>query len=230
MKYSIVILSFITIAFLACNNTPAPKESPSTKSENEEQLYACPMHPEEIGKKGDKCPKCGMEFSVPVPKGTKPTTASKDGMSGTNNTSSPIKDLVGNYLQLKNAFVDDNSKDAASAGKVLETTFKNFNKSSLTAEQKKVYEDIEDDAREHAEHIGANSGNIEHQREHFVLLSKDIYDLVKIFGAGQPLYKDFCSTCNEGKGAIWLSETKEIKNPYLGKKMTTNGSLQEEIK
>lgn len=23
-------------------------------------VYACPMHPEEKGKKGDKCPKCGM--------------------------------------------------------------------------------------------------------------------------------------------------------------------------
>jgi hypothetical protein len=23
-------------------------------------VYACPMHPEVKGKKGDKCPKCGM--------------------------------------------------------------------------------------------------------------------------------------------------------------------------
>ena len=35
---------------------------------------------------------------------------------------------------------------------------------------------------------------------------------------------------NEGKGAIWLSETKEIKNPYLGGKMLTCGEVQEEIK
>ncbi|SHG23535.1 hypothetical protein SAMN05444396_106159 [Flavobacterium segetis] len=24
--------------------------------------YSCPMHPEVIGSKGDKCPKCGMEL------------------------------------------------------------------------------------------------------------------------------------------------------------------------
>ncbi|TYP91328.1 hypothetical protein BC792_12036 [Sphingobacterium allocomposti] len=28
-------------------------------------IYTCPMHPEETGKKGDKCPKCGMDL-VPV--------------------------------------------------------------------------------------------------------------------------------------------------------------------
>ena len=27
-----------------------------------EAVYTCPMHPEVKGKKGDKCPKCGMEL------------------------------------------------------------------------------------------------------------------------------------------------------------------------
>ena len=131
---------------------------------------------------------------------------------------------------MKNAFTEDNSTGAATAGKKLEAAFKNFDKSSLTAAQKKTYEDVEADAREHAEHIGANGGNIEHQREHFELLSKDIYDLVKAFGAGQVLYRDFCPMYNNGKGAFWLSETKEIKNPYFGKSMPTSGTIKEELK
>ena len=45
----------------------------------------------------------------------------------------------------------------------------------------------------------------------------------------QTLYKDFCPMYSDGKGATWLSETKEIKNPYLGKKMPTCGSMKEEI-
>ena len=131
---------------------------------------------------------------------------------------------------MKNAFTEDNSTGAATAGKKLEAAFKNFDKSALTAAQKKTYEDVEADAREHAEHIGANGGNIAHQREHFELLSKDIYDLVKAFGGGQVLYKDFDPMFNNGKGAFWLSETKEIKNPYMGKAMLTSGSIKEEIK
>lgn len=147
----------------------------------------------------------------------------------TKNTVS-IKEIVSGYLQMKNALTEDNSNGAATAGKKLEAAFKNFDKSALTASQKKTYEDVEADAREHAEHIGANGGNIAHQREHFELLSKDIYDLVKSFGGGQVLYWDFDSMFNKGKGAYWLSEIKEIKNPYMGKAMLTSGSVKEEIK
>ena len=141
-----------------------------------------------------------------------------------------IKEIVNNYLQLKNAFAKDNTTDAASSGTTLEAAFTNFDKSSLTADQKKTFENIADDAREHAEHIGKNGGNIEHQREHFEMLSKDMYDLVKAFGGGQVLYKDFCPMYNKGKGAFWISETKEIQNPYLGKKMPTCGVVKETMK
>lgn len=141
-----------------------------------------------------------------------------------------IKEIVEHYLHLKNALVNDNTKDAAASGKEMVDAMETLDKSSLTDEQKKIYEDVEDDAKEHAEHIGENAGNIEHQREHFDMLSNDLYDLVKEFGSGQVLYKDFCPMYNGKKGAIWLSEIKEIKNPYYGKKMLTCGSMKEEIK
>lgn len=141
-----------------------------------------------------------------------------------------IREIVNAYLLMKNAFTEDNSTGAASAGKKLEAAFKNFDKTALTTAQLKTYEDVEADAREHAEHIGAYGGNIEHQREHFEMLSKDIYDLVKAFGSGQVLYKIFCPMYSNGKGAYWLSETKEIRNPYFGNKMLTCGTIQEELK
>jgi hypothetical protein len=142
----------------------------------------------------------------------------------------PIGEIIKSYLELKKSLTEDNSTGAATAGVSLEAAFKNFDKSTLISEQKKTFEDVEDDAREHAEHIGANGGNIAHQREHFEILSNDIYDLVKAIGAGQVLYKDFCPMYNNKKGAFWLSETKEIANPYLGKAMPTCGSIKEEIK
>jgi hypothetical protein len=145
-------------------------------------------------------------------------------------TALTIKKIVDAYLQLKNALVNDNSKDAASAGVSLGSELKNLDKSSMTPEEKKVFEDVAEDASMHSEHIGENAGNIKHQREHFDMLSKDIYDLVKAFGSSQLLYKDFCPMYNDKKGAFWLSETKDIKNPYYGKAMLTCGSVKEEIK
>ena len=133
-----------------------------------------------------------------------------------------IKEIISTYLQLKNAFTKDNTNDAATAGTSLQTAFKNFDKTALTAQQKKVFEDVADDASEHAEHIGANGGN---------MLSKDMADLIKTFGnGGQTLYKDFCPMYNNNKGAYWISEAKEIKNPYLGKAMPTCGTMKEVMK
>ena len=145
-------------------------------------------------------------------------------------TSTPVKDIITGYLQLKNALASDNGSDAATAGDAMVTAFQKFDKSALTAAQKKTYEDVEDDAREHAEHIGKNAANVPHQREHFDMLSKDMYELVKTFGGGQTLYQDHCPMFNDGKGATWLSEVKEIKNPYLGKKMPTCGTVKEELR
>ena len=150
---------------------------------------------------------------------------------GDSNAPVSIKEIVTPYLRLKNALTSDNSTDAATAGAALETAFKSFNKAGLNEAQKKTFEEVADDAREHAAHIGKNGGNIKHQREHFDMLSKDMIDLIKAFGTGgQALYKDFCPMYNDNKGAFWISETKEIKNPYLGKAMPACGTMKEEIK
>lgn len=141
-----------------------------------------------------------------------------------------MKEMVSQYLQMKNALANDNGKDAASAGNAFVESMGKMEKTSLTPEKKKIWDDLSDDAKEMAEHIGENADKIEHQREHFEMLSTDMYDMVKTFGAGQTLYQDFCPMYNDKKGATWLSETKEIKNPYLGKKMPTCGEVKEEIK
>ncbi|BDQ04332.1 DUF3347 domain-containing protein [Ignavibacterium sp.] len=161
-------------------------------------------------------------------------TTKGDTTSASHNVSPKItasmKEIIEHYLHLKNALVNDNSKDAAASGKELVAALGKLDKNSLSPEQRKFYEDVEEDAKENAEHISENAGKIDHQREHFDMLTTDVYDLVKEFGGGQVLYKLFCPMYNDKKGAYWLSESKTIKNPYYGKKMLTCGSVKEEIK
>jgi len=141
-----------------------------------------------------------------------------------------IKEIIGQYLYIKNALVTDDGREAAKGGKEMEEAISKLDKSFLTAEQKKAYDEIEEDLKEHAEHIGKNGGNIGHQREHFSMMSEDVYDLAKAFGGGKSLYHDHCPMYNHNKGAMWLSETKEVKNPYYGSEMLTCGSVEEVIK
>jgi hypothetical protein len=137
--------------------------------------------------------------------------------------------IIANYLELKNALVADNTEAAANAGKTLLDDFDKFDQSSIAEAQKQEVVDIIENAREQAEHISENSGKMDHQREHFEILSKDVIDLIAITGTDKKLYQDFCPMFNDGKGALWLSEIKEIKNPFYGSKMLTCGSIQKEI-
>jgi hypothetical protein len=152
----------------------------------------------------------------------------------TNGSVSPFTSNVNGilhiYIHMKNAFVNDDGKAAADAGNEMVKVLDNFDKSVFKDNDRKQFEDISDDMKENAEHIAANAHNIKHQREHFDMLSKDMYDLVKKFAAGQPIYVDYCPMYNNNKGATWLSETKEIRNPYFGKDMNTCGSIKEELK
>lgn len=141
-----------------------------------------------------------------------------------------LDELVKAYLKLKNALANDDSKEAAVAGKQIADVLQKTDETSMNVDQKQVYDEVKADIKEHAEHIGENADKIAHQREHFETLSKDLYDLVKVIKPAQTLYVDHCPMYNDNKGANWLSEVKEIKNPYFGKKMSTCGSVKEEIK
>lgn len=144
-------------------------------------------------------------------------------------STSPIKGIVDGYLQLSQALAQDNDKNAAEAGKNIVATMNSLDKSSFTSEQTELYSEIEEGFKEHAEHISENVGNIKHQREHFDMLSKDVYDLVKSFGGGQTLYVANCPMYNKNKGANWLTASKEIKNPYMGTAMLKCGTIKEEL-
>lgn len=141
-----------------------------------------------------------------------------------------LKEVVGHYLHIKNALANDNGNEAANGAKAMEKALDRIDKSFFTADQKKIYDEDEDELKEHAEHIGKKADDIKHQREHFLLMSEVVYDLVKSFGGGQTLYHDHCPMYNEDKGgAMWLSETKEVKNPYFGSEMPKCGKVMEVI-
>lgn len=202
MKKLLLIFTVAAFGFISCNNN-ASKTEENTSMNNMDSM---PMQPD-----------------VTTEADIKIVSASFSNVDPT--VSAFMKTMVQNYIDVKNALIGENESAAKSASDKMHTAMKSFDKSLLTAEQKKVYDDVEADLKEHAEHIAKSK--IEHQREHFSMMSEDMYDLVKAFGAGMTLYHDHCPMYKDG--SMWLSETKEIKNPYYGDKMMTCGSAMEMI-
>jgi len=72
---------------------------------------------------------------------------------------------------------------------------------------------------------------IEMKRTHFITISEKLAEAVKIYGidTSRELYLDFCPMADNNNGAVWISQFKEIKNPYFGEKMMTCGEVKETI-
>jgi hypothetical protein len=141
-----------------------------------------------------------------------------------NATTSPIIDT---YIQIKNGLVATDKGATAKGGTALLNAFSKFDMTALKGDTHKEYMEIYESAKEQAEHIVKSP--IDHQREHFETLSTDITDLIALLGTEKTLYQDFCPMANNNKGAYWISEVKDIKNPYFGDKMMKCGSVKKQI-
>lgn len=69
------------------------------------------------------------------------------------------------------------------------------------------------------------------QRASYSDLTNEMIAMIKKEGLSQgELYQTFCPMAFDGKGGHWLSNSKEIRNPYYGEKMMSCGEVQETIK
>ena len=66
----------------------------------------------------------------------------------------------------------------------------------------------------------------EKQRLSFGTISSAFYGLLKNAGLKNGhVYHEYCPMAFNDKGAFWLSDESEIKNPYFGKKMMECGEV-----
>lgn len=200
----ILAIAFVTLIAMSCKD--------NKKAHNDEDGHHTEMNHDNSDGHHDK---------------TNSSTNDKRDIEETTQKNATISPIIDAYIQIKNGLVADNKEDAAKGGEVMLTAFSNFDISKLSGETKKEYMEIYESAKEQAEHIVKSP--IDHQREHFETLSTDVNDLIALLGTEKTLYQVFCPMANGGKGAIWLSEFKDIKNPFYGSKMMTCGKIQKQI-
>ena len=119
------------------------------------------------------------------------------------------------YLHLKDALVASNNNEAIGGANQLQKALKDINGATAALEATSKI---------------ALTSDLKEQRKAFSALSNEMATLVKSskLSAGI-LYLEYCPMANSNKGAYWLSNEKEIKNPYFGDKMLRCGSVKETI-
>ena len=66
------------------------------------------------------------------------------------------------------------------------------------------------------------------QKIPFSSFNKAFYKSIKAFGlSGHTVYYRHCPKALDNQGAYWISDTKEIRNPYLEKEMHKCGSIKD---
>src|SRR5699024_74143 len=99
------------------------------------------------------------------------------------------------------------------------------NMGKLSADKHKVWMKIAKDLTKSAEGI-SQTQNLSKQRKLFAGLSEQVYQLAQVTEHKAAIYYQHCPM----KDANWLSESKQIKNPYFGSKMLSCGSTQKTLK
>lgn len=75
-----------------------------------------------------------------------------------------------------------------------------------------------------------NASNIDEQRTAYAQMSKAMEALIKEGGLSSgAMYVEYCPMAFNHKGATWISNSKDIRNPYFGEKMMNCGEVQETI-
>lgn len=127
--------------------------------------------------------------------------------------------LYKDYLEIKDALTADNSSKASDAAKNFIGTIASIDSKTIAAEKTEAL-------KKDASNI-QQSKDIKKQREYFYGLSDKMIELANEhkFSTGT-VYVQYCPMA---KGQ-WLSDKKNIKNPYYGKSMLECGYVTSEIK
>ncbi|WP_188050973.1 DUF3347 domain-containing protein [Flavobacterium sp. GP15] len=140
-----------------------------------------------------------------------------------------LTSVFDNYFAVKDALVSTDGTMAAAKSKLLLTNLEAVQMDKLEMDVHMVWMKVSTNLKEDAKHI-ADTKDTEHQRERFINLSKNMYELIKVSKTENPIYYQFCPMANKGKGANWLSKENAVKNPYYGSMMMTCGKTVETIK
>jgi hypothetical protein len=126
-----------------------------------------------------------------------------------------LNDMFTEYIHLKQALANSDSVEAIMQTNQLKKSMANVKPGILDEPMKKNWDAMNVKIEECCKGI-TSSENIEKQRKKFSEITGIITELVKKFGLKNRTI--YVLNCPDVKSGMWLSDTKDIGNPYLGGK------------
>ncbi|MCB2206796.1 MAG: efflux RND transporter periplasmic adaptor subunit [Bacteroidetes bacterium] len=140
--------------------------------------------------------------------------------------------VVDGYLLLKDALVDSDEKQAESAAQKTLEALDGADMTLLKGDAHNRWMKLLKPIKYNLNGLIQMKG-LEMKRSHFSIISNKLTEAIETFGfhstQAKSLYLEFCPMAFDNKGAYWLSESKEIRNPYFGDKMMKCGEVKKEI-
>ena len=139
--------------------------------------------------------------------------------------------MLDDYYSLKDNFVAEKDSLIASSARSLI-----FSVDSLQINELKADSNIIATAETYTQGISSElkgllgEKGIEAKRKSFQMVSDQLYDLVRTVQYDKAIvYHQFCPMAFNDQGANWLSNSSDIRNPYIPKKMLTCGEVKDSI-
>jgi Cu(I)/Ag(I) efflux system membrane fusion protein len=140
-----------------------------------------------------------------------------------------LQPLYEKYFKLKSALAADDFEKAKEAGTAMKEAHSKVNMSLFKGQSHDSWMQHSAALNEQLQHIN-HSGDITALRTSFISISKSMIALTESFDPfDDTIYLQHCPMADSNKGADWLSQEKEIRNPYFGESMLTCGEVTKEI-
>lgn len=140
---------------------------------------------------------------------------------------SQVHNLANSYLVIKDALVVSDSKLSSNGIPSFLEALEKVDMSLLKDEAHMFWMEQLDILNTHIEKL-SETDDIDIQRKQFEFISEALITSIKAFGLDTgKLYVQYCPMAFNNRGAAWLSNQEQIRNPYFGDKMLKCGVVKD---
>lgn len=147
--------------------------------------------------------------------------------------SQSYNNLLNAYTGVKDALVASDTAKAAAAAQQLKAAADSLKVNEIQGDSTGL---LKETALNYASTISSSShalaleANIAAKRKEFEMIAEALWNLTRtVKYSSQKLYWQYCPMAFNNRGAYWLSNEAQIRNPYFGDEMLECGSVQDSL-